>query len=154
MLRISIICVGKIKEKYMQEAISDYCLRLSKYVKISITEVPEDQNSDTSKRIEAECDAMIRKTPADAYKIVLDLKGKELTSEQLAAQLEKIPLQGFSHIVFYIGGSDGLSDKIRKTADGSFCMSKLTFTHQMARLILSEQIYRAMKINSGEKYHK
>lgn len=154
MLRISIICVGKIKEKYMQEAISDYCLRLTKYSKISIIEVPEDQNSDVSKRIDAECDAMIRKTPPDAYKIVLDLKGSMLSSEQLAEQIEKIPLQGFSHIVFYIGGSDGLSEKIRKFSDSSFCMSKLTFTHQMARLILTEQIYRAMKINNGEKYHK
>lgn len=154
MLRISIICVGKIKEKYMQEAISDYCLRLTKYAKISIIEVAEDQNIDTSKRIETECDAMIRKTPSDAYKIVLDLKGKELSSEQLAEQIEKIPLQGFSHIVFFIGGSDGLSDKIRNFSDSSFCMSKLTFTHQMARAILVEQIYRAMKINNGEKYHK
>ena len=154
MLRISIICVGKIKEKYMQEAISDYCLRLTKYAEISIIEVAEDQNADTSKRIETECDAMIRKTPSDAYKIVLDLKGKELSSEQLAEQIEKIPLQGFSHIVFFIGGSDGLSDKIRNFSDSSFCMSKLTFTHQMARAILVEQIYRAMKINNGEKYHK
>lgn len=154
MLRISIICVGKIKEKYMQEAIADYSLRLTKYVKLNIIEVPEDQSSDTNKRIENECDAMLHKTPSDAYKIVLDLKGKELTSEKFAEQINKIPLQGISHIVFYIGGSDGISQLLRDKADSSFCMSKLTFTHQMARMILVEQLYRAMKINNGEKYHK
>ena len=154
MLRVSIICVGKIKEKYMQEAIADYSLRLTKYVKLNIIEVPEDQNSDTNKRIENECDAMLNKTPQDAYKIVLDLKGRELTSEQFADQINKIPIQGFSHIVFYIGGSDGISQLLREKADSSFCMSRLTFTHQMARMILTEQLYRAMKINNGEKYNR
>lgn len=138
----------------MQEAIADYSLRLTKYVKLNIIEIPEDQSSESSKRIETESNHLINKTPQDAYKIVLDLKGKECTSEMLAEQIQKIPLQGISHIVFYIGGSDGISDRLRQEADSSFCMSRLTFTHQMARLILVEQLYRAMKINNGEKYHK
>lgn len=148
MLHFTILCVGKIKEAYMREAIGDYTHRLTKYGKIEIIETMEDLS------VKKEGEALLSKLPERSYIIVLDLKGKLFSSPELAQLLERQAASGYSRFTFIIGGSDGLSDAVIQQADCRLCISPMTFTHQMARLILLEQIYRAMKINNGEKYHK
>ncbi|MBQ8827827.1 MAG: 23S rRNA (pseudouridine(1915)-N(3))-methyltransferase RlmH [Clostridia bacterium] len=147
-MKVTILAVGKLKEKYMKEAVADYALRLTKYCKFSVTEAPECAT------VEKEGDELLRLIPSGAYVVALDLKGKMISSTDLAEMISSRTVQGESHFVFIIGGSDGLDRRVISRADASICMSKMTFTHQMARLIISEQIYRAMKINSGERYHK
>ncbi len=147
-MQITIVAVGKIKEKYMSEAISDYVQRLSKYCKINICETDEDST------VKKEGISLLKRIPSNSFVITLDLAGEEYTSESFAAMLDKTLTNGYSAITFVIGGSDGISEDILERANIRVCMSKFTFTHQMARLIILEQIYRAMKINHGEKYHK
>ncbi len=148
MLKITVCAVGTIKEKYMREGIEDYVKRLSTKCKVTFTEVKEC-------RTVAEEGELLRKAiPQGAYVIALDLKGRMLGSEELAEFIDSKMTEGVSSIAFVIGGSDGLNRKIPESADFSLCLSKMTFTHQMTRLILLEQIYRSMKILSGEKYHK
>ncbi len=148
MLKITVCAVGTIKEKYMREAIDDYAKRLSRKCKVSFVEVKECPTV-------SEEGALLKKAiPSGAFVIALDLKGKMMGSEELAEFIDAKLTEGVSCIAFVIGGSDGLDRTIPAAADLSLCLSKMTFTHQMTRLILLEQIYRAMKINSGEKYHK
>jgi len=148
MLHFTILCVGTVKEKYMRDAIADYFQRLRKFVKIDCIEVSE---SDTVKK---EGEALVAKIPERAYVVALDLGGKALTSPGLSEMIEKKASEGYSHFVFIIGGSEGLSDEVRARSDFRLSMSEMTFPHQMARLIISEQLYRAMKISHGERYHK
>lgn len=147
-MTVSIVAEGKIKEKYMAEAINDYVKRLGHYCRVEINEVNEDIS------VLKEGENLKKKIPQGAYVIVLDLAGKMYSSEELATCIDKAQTSGYSRFVFVIGGSDGISEEIKKTADVCLCMSKMTFTHQMARLIILEQIYRAMKIMNNEPYHK
>lgn len=159
-MKISVICVGKLKERYWTEAVAEYCKRLKRFSQIEVIEVAEEatcedpSDAQIEKCKEKEGQRLLQKVEQGAYCIVMDLKGKKLTSPQLAEKLKEIPLQGKSHIAFLIGGSFGLSADCIKRADFLFSMSDLTFPHQMARVILLEQIYRGMKINANEKYHK
>ncbi|HOA30900.1 MAG TPA: 23S rRNA (pseudouridine(1915)-N(3))-methyltransferase RlmH [Clostridia bacterium] len=147
-MTISIVAVGKIKEKYMTQAINDYVKRLGRYGKVEIVEV----NEETS--VEKEGENLLNRIPKGSYVIVLDLYGKEIDSVEFAQVFEKAQINGYSRFSFVIGGSEGISDEVRKQADMLLCLSKMTFTHQMARFIFLEQIYRAMKINNNEPYHK
>ena len=153
-MRFTILCVGKIKEAYMQAAIKDYMTRLTKYAKVSIVEVPEDNHPVMEKRIEKEGEALLKKITPGSCVVALDLHGKEISSEKFAEYFKEKTVSGVSEFVFVIGGSDGIDKKITKIADMRLCLSPMTFTHQMTRLILAEQLYRAMKINNGEQYHK
>ncbi len=147
MMRFTILCVGKLKEEYMRKAVADYATRLSKYVKIEIVEVAESD-------IPGEGDALLKRLAPGSCVVAMDLHGKMIDSPALASWISQKTLSGTSHFTFVIGGSDGIDPRICKMADLRLCLSPMTFTHQMTRLILAEQLYRAMKINAGEKYHK
>lgn len=143
---IKIVCVGKVKEKYLQEAIADYMKRLSKYHKISIIEL-EDSN------IEEECVRIMKNIDSKDYVITLDIGGNELSSLELADKIDKLFIVN-PNITFVIGGSCGLDKKIKGRSNYSLSFSKLTFPHQLFRVILLEQIYRSFKILNNETYHK
>ena len=147
MMRFTILCVGKLKEEYMRKAVADYVLRLSKYAKTEVVEVGESD-------IPGEGDALLKRIAPGSCVIAMDLHGKMIDSPALASWIAQKTLSGTSHFTFVIGGSDGIDARLCKVADLRLCLSPMTFTHQMTRLILAEQLYRAMKINAGEKYHK
>lgn len=159
MLTINIICIGKIKEKFFKLAIDEYSKRLSKYCKLNILELPDEKipnklNSSIENEIKTkECDNIIKHLKKDSYTICLDLKGKEFSSEQFSKNIENISMQS-SQINFVIGGSLGLTEKILDLSNQKICFSKMTFPHQLIRIFLLEQIYRAFKISNGETYHK
>ncbi len=147
MMHFTILCVGKLKEDYMRKAVADYITRLSKYAKTEVLEVAESD-------IPGEGDALLRRVSPGTCVVAMDLHGKMMDSPALATWISRKTLSGTSHFTFVIGGSDGIDTRICQLADLRLCLSPMTFTHQMTRLILSEQLYRAMKINAGEKYHK
>ncbi|MFB5166665.1 23S rRNA (pseudouridine(1915)-N(3))-methyltransferase RlmH [Parageobacillus toebii] len=157
---IHIISVGKLKEKYLMQGIDEYKKRLSSYAKVDITEVPDEkapehlseQEMEQIKQREGE--RILAKIPNDAYVIALAIEGKMKSSEQFAASIDKLATYGKSKIAFIIGGSLGLSKQVMQRADEALSFSKMTFPHQLMRLILLEQIYRAFRINRGEPYHK
>ena len=159
MLSINIICVGKIKETFFKSAIDEYSKRLSKYCKLDITELPDEKIPDkvneniVNEIKEKECNNIINHIKKDSYVIALDLNGKEFDSIQFSKKIDSISMQN-SKITFIIGGSLGLTDEILKIANESVCFSKMTFPHQLIRIFLVEQIYRAFKISNGENYHK
>ncbi len=159
MVRINIVCVGKIKEQYLRDAVNEYSKRLSKYCTLNIIELPDKKipdkasNSIESQIIDAESHDIITHLSNDAYNVCLDLKGKELNSIDFAKKINDIQLVN-STINFVIGGSLGFNDEVRTTCRESICFSKMTFPHQLIRVFLLEQIYRAFKINNGETYHK
>ena len=159
-MRISIICVGKIKEKYLKLGIDEFTKRLSKYCKIEIIELddekaPENLSDKEMLMIkEKEGKKILSKIKDNSYVIALAIDGKNLSSEELADTINNLGVRGNSHIVFIIGGSLGLSDEILSRANYKLSFSKMTFPHQLMRLILLEQVYRAYRINSGEPYHK
>lgn len=150
---IKIVCVGKIKEKYLQDAIAEYQKRITKYDNIKIVEIKDTTTEDINKNLLTEEKEIRKHLNNNEYKIVLDIKGKELSSEELAAKLEKTYLES-SNITFIIGGSYGLSESIKNEADYHLSFSKMTFPHQLFRVILLEQIYRSFKIINNETYHK
>ncbi|MGD9569406.1 MAG: 23S rRNA (pseudouridine(1915)-N(3))-methyltransferase RlmH [Sedimentibacter sp.] len=159
-MKISIISVGKIKEKFFTDAINEYSKRLSKFCKLT-EEIIQDERADESysqSEIEQvkikEGMKILNKIPKSSYVIVLDVKGKQLSSEELAEKIDTLGIDGKSDITFIIGGSNGLSQEVLDTADFSLSFSKMTFPHQLFKVILLEQIYRAFKINAGETYHK
>ncbi len=160
MLNITILCVGKIKETYFTDAILEYSKRLSRYCKLTICEVKDEPTPDSpsqqekSSVLEKEGQRILEKIPDSAYVTALCIEGKTKTSEELASHLEDLALSGSSHLVFIIGGSMGLADSVKKRADNKLSFSPMTFPHQLMRVILLEQIYRAFQINSGGKYHK
>ena len=153
MLTINIICVGKIKEKFFKDAISEYSKRLSKYCKLNILELPDEKipekiNDSISNEIkEKECNKIIKHLKKDSYVVSLDLNGKEFSSPQFSEKLDKISMQN-SKVTFIIGGSLGLTNKLLSLADEKICFSKMTFPHQLIRIFLLEQIFRAFKISN------
>ena len=159
MLTINIVCIGKIKEKFFKDAIDEYSKRLSKYCKLNIVELPDEKipekiNTNIENDIKSkECTNMINHIKKDSYIICLDLNGKEFSSEQFSKKIEDISMES-SQITFVIGGSLGLNQEILSLANQKICFSKMTFPHQLIRVFLLEQIYRAFKISNGETYHK
>ncbi|MDD3977037.1 23S rRNA (pseudouridine(1915)-N(3))-methyltransferase RlmH [Methanomicrobium antiquum] len=157
---VRIIAIGKIKEKYLHEGILEYSKRLKQYINLEITEIsdesiPENPSLNLQKKIlDKEGEKVISSLKTGDYLILLDLKGEMTDSESLALKLKDLELSGISRIVFVVGGSLGVSENLIKRADFRLCLSKLTFTHQIARFILIEQIYRAYNINRGGKYHR
>lgn len=158
MLTINIVCIGKIKEKFFKDAIDEYSKRLSKYCKLNIVELPDEKipekiNTNIENDIKSkECTNMINHIKKDSYIICLDLNGKEFSSEQFSKKIEDISMES-SQITFVIGGSLGLNQEILSLANQKICFSKMTFPHQLIRVFLLEQIFRAFKILSNEKYH-
>ena len=155
-MKITLITVGKVKEKYLRDAIAEYSKRLGRYCKLDIVEVADEKTPEhASDGLEAkEGERIAKHIRDDAFVIALAIEGKQLTSEQLAAKINDLGLHGTSHIQLIIGGSLGLDPAILKRADYLLSFSKMTFPHQLMRVILLEQIYRAYKINAGEPYHK
>lgn len=156
MIKISIICIGKIKDAYIKEGISEFSKRLSKYINLNIIELAEeDDNKGVENAVMKETDRIIDTINKrnQSYNILLDLKGKAKTSEEMARNIEKLSLTN-SEINFIIGGSNGVNDKLRKIVDFRLNFSSFTFPHQLMRLILIEQIYRWISINKNIKYHK
>ena len=149
---IKIICVGKIKEKYLSDAIVEYKKRISKYTKLNIIEVP-DENFDIIKTLSKERDSILKNISNKDYIITLDIEGKNISSEDFAKKIDDTLITN-SDICFIIGGSYGLHDDIKKISNYSLSFSKMTFPHQLFRVMLLEQIYRCYKINNNESYHK
>ena len=159
-MNIQIICIGKLKEKYWSEAISEYSKRLSRFCSLEIIELKEARLPDKASHAEEEAVKMeegrsiLKAIKEGTYVITLEILGKQLTSPELAAKIENLSLEGKSNIAFVIGGSLGLSEEVSKRANFKLSFSKMTFPHQMMRVILLEQIYRSFKINRNETYHK
>ena len=159
-MRINIVCVGKIKEKYLKLGIDEFKKRLSKYCKLEIIELEDEKApenlSDKEMLIikEKEGKKILSKIKDNSYVIALAIDGKNLSSEELAQTINKLGVRGVSNITFVIGGSLGLSDEVLSRADYKLSFSKMTFPHQLMRLILLEQVYRAYRRNNGEPYHK
>lgn len=149
---IRIICIGKVKEKFYREALEEYKTRLSKYTKLEIIELP-DYNYDIKKTIKEESDNIIKILNKSDYNILLDVKGQEMDSVTLSQKIENT-LISHSNINFIIGGSYGVSDELKEICNMRLSFSKLTFPHQLFRIILLEQIYRSFKIINHEEYHK
>ena len=160
MLSIDIICVGRLKDKFFEEAAGEYLKRLKAYAKVNITEIkavelPDDPNASLiSAALEKEGSEILKKIPSNAKVVTLCIEGKLFSSEDTAKLLSDTALSGCSEIVFIIGGSYGLSEQVKRCSDVRLSMSKMTFPHRLARIMLLEQIYRGFKINAGEKYHK
>ena len=156
-MNIKILAVGKIKEKFTKDWISEFEKRLSPYCTFDILEIPaepilDEKSYEKYKIIEGE--KILSLIKEDSYVITLEIKGKMLSSEEFAQKIDEISKNGINELIFVIGGANGLSDAVSKRADFKLSFSKMTFTHQMARLILTEQIYRAFKILKGENYHR
>jgi len=159
-MNISVIAVGKLKEKYLKDAIDEYAKRLTRYCKLYIMLVqdekaPENASLKDEEAIkEKEGDAILRHIKDNMYVVALDLKGKMLSSEELSGFIGNLCINGDSNLTFVIGGSLGLSEKVLNRSDYKLCFSKMTFPHQLIRVILLEQIYRSFRIIHGEPYHK
>ena len=146
-MKINILAVGRLKEKYLTDAVAEYIKRLRPFSTVEIKEVPEQ------KSVDDEGEKLSALIPKESWVCVLDVGGTELTSEEFASRLENLMVEGKSQWTFIIGGAFGLSQKLRAESDFQLSLSRMTFTHQMTRVILVEQIYRAFKIIRGEKYH-
>ncbi len=159
-MKITIITVGKIKEQYLRDAIHEYVKRLSRYCRLEIIEVMDEKTPDNASDVvedairAKEAERILKYVREDAYVITLEIKGKQLTSEELAEKINRLGVQGTSHIIFIIGGSIGLGEEVLKKSDFALSFSKMTFPHQLMRVILLEQVYRSYRIISGEPYHK
>ena len=174
-MTIEIICTGKLKEKFWQDAAAEYIKRLSRFCRLTVTELAEarlagSSEADEKAVVDAESRAVLAKIGrgsdksgkdravqpdrSQTYVIALDVKGRALSSEALAARLSELTLSGKSHIIFVIGGSYGMSEELLSACDMRLSFSNMTFPHQLMRVILLEQIYRSFKINAGETYHK
>ena len=159
-MKITVIAVGKIKEKFYRDAIAEYVKRLGRYCKLEIVQVEDEKTPDragtsldeTIKHKEAE--RILKHVREDAFVIVLDIQGKAYDSEDFAREIGRLATMGISHIHFIIGGSLGLHEEVNKKADLTVSFSKMTFPHQLMRVILLEQVYRAYRIINGEPYHK
>ncbi|KRF50988.1 23S rRNA (pseudouridine(1915)-N(3))-methyltransferase RlmH [Peribacillus frigoritolerans] len=159
-MKITIITVGKLKEKYLKQGIAEYTKRLSSYANIELVEVPDEKapenlstaDMDIVKQKEGE--RILAKVSPDTYVITLEINGKQLTSEQLATHMDQLATYGKSKIAFIIGGSLGLGTEVLSRSDYALSFSKMTFPHQLMKLVLVEQIYRAFRINRNEPYHK
>ena len=159
-MKITIVCVGKIKEKYFTMAIDEYSKRLSRYCKLNIIEVPDEKTPDQASEAEElqikkkEGERILSNIKDQAYVIALAIQGKMLDSVELAKKIESLGTYGDSQIVFVIGGSLGLSEEVLARANMKLSFSPMTFPHQLMRVVLLEQVYRAYRINCGVPYHK
>lgn len=159
-MKITILCVGKLKEKYLVEGIKEYTKRMTPYAKVDLAEVldepcPENASPALEERIrQKEADKLLKKLRPDTFLIVLDLKGKMLSSEEMASKIQTLAISGKSDLTFIIGGSIGLAPSLTQRANLLLSLSNLTFPHQLVRLLLMEQIYRWFKIIHKEPYHK
>lgn len=155
MMKIKIVSVGSIKEKFLKDAISEYLKRLTRFAKIEIIEVDETkiQNKSEEQVKKEEGERLLKRIGQDEFVFLLDLKGELISSEVLALKINDLINKGISPLTFVIGGTLGLSEEVRKRANIKLSISKMTFTHQMCRMIILEQIYRAFKIINNEEYH-
>ena len=157
---IKIIAVGRLKEKYLKEAFAEYEKRLGAFCRLTVDEIDQEKLSDDpsekeiTRALETEADRILQKIPAGSYVIPMCIEGKQLTSEKFAALISKESAAGAGTFVFVIGGSFGLSDRVKQRADFRLSMSEMTFPHRLARIMLAEQIYRAFSIINNRKYHK
>ncbi len=153
-MNINIICIGKIKESFYRDAVAEYAKRLTRFCKFNIVELAESrlEGNEINKVKLNEGKSILSKLKG--YVIILDLGGNMLSSPDLAEKIDSLQSSGVSQISFVIGGSYGLSDEVKQKADFSLCFGKMTYPHQLMRVILSEQIYRAFMINSNSEYHK
>lgn len=159
-MKITVITVGKLKEKYLRDAIAEYSKRLGRYCKLEILEVADEKTPDQASETveesirEKEGERLMKYVKDDAFVITLEINGKQLSSEKLAEKINQLGIAGVSHICFIIGGSIGLSKSVMERSDYALSFSKMTFPHQLMRVILLEQIYRSYRIIQGEPYHK
>jgi 23S rRNA (pseudouridine1915-N3)-methyltransferase len=159
-MNITLITVGKIKEKYLKDAIVEYSKRLQKYCSLSIVEIPDEKTPDNASEKEElqikekEGESIFKNIKDNMYVFALDLRGKMLTSEEFSSELEGLAIRGDSNIAFIIGGSLGLSAAVLNRANYKLSFSKMTFPHQLFRVMLLEQVYRGFRIIKGEPYHK
>lgn len=159
-MKITLITVGKIKESYFRDAIREYTKRLGRYCTLEICEVQDEKTPEgasqalTDAILDREGERIVKKIPENGYVITLEIKGKKLDSAAFGNMIEKLGVQGKSHLIFIIGGSLGLHKKVRDKADLAVSFSDMTFPHQLMRIILLEQIYRGYRIVKGEPYHK
>ncbi|WP_075719757.1 23S rRNA (pseudouridine(1915)-N(3))-methyltransferase RlmH [Roseburia sp. 499] len=159
-MKITVLTVGKVKEKFYRQAIEEFEKRLSRYCKLEIIEVQDEKTPDRASEIEErqikekEGQRLLKYIKDDAWVCALAIEGKMLDSVELSQKMEQMGINGISHMVFVIGGSLGLSEEVLRRADFKLSFSKMTFPHQLMRVILLEQIYRAYRIMQGEPYHK
>lgn len=159
-MKITLVTVGKVKEKYLRDAIEEYKKRLSKYCKLEIQEVQDEKTLDAASENQEnlirskEGERIMKYLRDDAYVITLEIGGKMLDSLEFSKKIENLGIQGKSHIIFVIGGSIGLGQQVLSRSDYALSFSKMTFPHQLMRVILLEQIYRGYRIMAGEPYHK
>lgn len=159
-MKITVLAVGKIKEPFYRDAIEEFQKRLSKYVKLTIIEIQDEKTPENASEqqqkiiLDKEGARLIKYIPPGAYVVALAIKGRQLDSMQLSEMVENLGVNGTSHIMFVIGGSLGLSDTVLRSANMLLSFSKMTFPHQLMRVILLEQIYRSMRIIHHEPYHK
>lgn len=159
-MKITLVTVGKIKEKFFEDAIKEYSKRLSRYCKLEILQVADEKTPEGASEVvelqikEKEGQRILSLIRDDAYVIALAIEGKMLDSEELAERIEKLGVSGISQIVFVIGGSLGLSAQVMKRADYALSFSRMTFPHQLMRVVLLEQIYRSYRIMNHQPYHK
>ncbi|MBQ7386153.1 MAG: 23S rRNA (pseudouridine(1915)-N(3))-methyltransferase RlmH [Ruminococcus sp.] len=160
MLNVNIICVGKLKEKFLTDAIKEYSKRLSAFCKLNITELDETKlsdrvsDSDIANALKSESEKILAKVGKDAFVIAMCIEGKMMSSEELSKLFDKISVEGKSRVDIIIGSSFGLSDEVKKRADLRLSVSPMTFPHQLFRVMILEQVYRAFQISTGGKYHK
>ena len=159
-MKITVIAVGKVKETFFREAVAEYEKRLGRYCKLEIKEAADERTPDGITETQREQillregERLQRFLPEDAYVVTLEIEGRKFTSETFAGEIERLCVSGVSHIAFVIGGSLGLHNTIKKRADLAVSFSDMTFPHQLMRVILLEQIYRAFRIINGAPYHK
>ena len=158
-MRFYVICIGKLKDAYLRDGVAEFVKRMRPYGGITITELNEskigDKPSDADRKqvVDEEGERLLKAVPKNAYTVLLDVYGKTMSSEDLAKTVARLEADGISDMAFIIGGAFGVSDELRKSVNYKLSFSPMTFTHQMVRLLLVEQIYRASKINRNEPYH-
>ncbi len=159
-MKVTLICVGKLKEKYLSQGVEEYVKRLGRYCNPEITELADEKTPDNASEAleeqikKKEGERILKALKEDSYCIALAIEGTMLSSEELAAKIDTLGISGVSHISFVIGGSLGLSEEVLRRADYKLSFSKMTFPHQLMRMILLEQIYRSYRIISNQPYHK
>ena len=158
-MRFYVVCIGKLKDAYLRDGVAEFVKRMRPYGGIAITELNEskigDKPSDADRKqvVVEEGERLLKAVPKNAYTVLLDVYGKTMSSEELAKTIAKLEVDGISDMAFIVGGAFGVSDELRKSVNYKLSFSPMTFTHQMVRLLLVEQIYRASKINRNEPYH-
>lgn len=158
-MRFYVVCIGKLKDAYLRDGVAEFVKRMRPYGGITITELNEskigDKPSDADRKqvVDEEGERLLKAVPKNAYTVLLDVYGKTMSSEDLAKTMAKLEVDGISDMAFIIGGAFGVSEALRQSVNYKLSFSPMTFTHQMVRLLLVEQIYRASKINRNEPYH-